>query len=285
MDGADPIPHGETSISAAAQHIRNLTPLVPRVALVLGTGLGGLAERITERIVIPYADVPHFPLATVAGHAGQLVFGQLGGSPVAAMQGRFHLYEGYTPQQIVLPLRTLHSLGADTLIVTNAAGGLDATYQAGDLMLIRDHIGLAMMSGINPLIGPNDASLGPRFPAMTDAYDVELRTWARMAANQLGIALREGVYVMLSGPTYETPAELRFLRLIGADAVGMSTVPEVIAARHMGMRVLAISCVTNVALRTDDTPVEPNHEEVVEAAERAGTALSEIITGVLERLH
>lgn len=273
------------AILAAAAFIRQHHAEVPRVAVVLGTGLGGLAERIKDVTSIPYADIPHFPLATVAGHAGRLVLGRLSGVPVAAMQGRFHLYEGYTPQQVVLPIRVLRAMGADTFIATNAAGGLDPAQQAGDLLLLRDHIGLPTMAGNNPLLGPNDEQLGPRFPSITGAYDARLREIAHAVAREQGIALREGVYVMVSGPNYESPAELRFLRMIGADAVGMSTVPEVLAARHMSMRVLAISCVTNVTLSADmDSPPEPNHAEVVAAAERAGIHLASIIEGVLAHL-
>jgi purine-nucleoside phosphorylase len=257
----------------------------PRVALVLGTGLGGLADRLTDPTAIPYGDIPHFPRATVAGHAGRLVLGRLSGVPVAALQGRFHLYEGYSPAQVVLPVRTLRLLGAETLIVTNAAGGLDPTQRPGDLLLLRDHIGLPMMTGLNPLTGPNDERLGPRFPAMTTAYDPALRQLARAVAAELGGELREGVYVMVTGPSYETPAELRLLRQLGADAVGMSTVPEVIAARHSGMRVLAISCITNVALPPEGAEsAEPSHAEVVAAAERAGERLAAIIAGVVTRL-
>lgn len=283
MESAQP---GYAEAQAAADFIRGQHAAPPSVALVLGTGLGGLAERITAPTIIPYADIPHFPRATVAGHAGRLVLGTLGDQQVAAMQGRFHLYEGYTPAQVVLPLRTLHLLGTTTLFVTNAAGGLDATFTPGTLMLVRDHIGLPTISGHNPLVGPNDERFGSRFPAMTNAYDVDLRAQAHSAASELGIALREGVYVMVSGPNYESPAELRFLRGIGADAVGMSTVPEVIAARHMSMRVLAISCVTNVAQPDAAGAIsEPSHAEVVAAAERAGGDLSALLEAVLSRME
>lgn len=284
QSSAQPTPTSE-AIQEAATYIRQRHAEAPRVALVLGTGLGGLAERIMDATSIPYADIPHFPQSTVVGHAGRLVLGHLSGVPVAAMQGRFHLYEGYTPQQVVLPTRVLHALGATTFIVTNAAGGLDPAQHAGDLLLLRDHIGLPTMAGNNPLIGPNDEQLGPRFPSITGAYDAGLREIARTVAQEQGIALREGIYVMVSGPNFESPAELRFLRLIGADAVGMSTVPEVLAARHMDMRVLAISCVTNVTLSADmDSPPEPNHAEVIAAAEQAGTRLASLIEGVLARL-
>ncbi len=278
----------------AARYLRDHFQPTPRVGLILGTGLGQLAERISDATVIPYTDIPHFPPVTVAGHAGRLVLGRLGGVLVAALQGRFHLYEGYTPEQVVLPTRTLRRLGAEILMVTNAAGGLAPGQQAGDLLLISDHIGLPTMTGQNPLQGPNDERVGPRFPAMTHAYDAELRGIARQVATGAGMELREGVYAMVSGPTFESPAEVRFLRTIGADAVGMSTVPEVIAARHMGMRVLALSCITNVAVAEPSEENEEHaddaesagstHAEVVAVAERAGERLELVIRGVLERL-
>lgn len=272
--------------SVAVEAIHQRYAEAPRVAIVLGTGLGGMAEHITTPTIVPYTDIPHFPRSTVAGHAGRLVLGELRGVPVAAMQGRFHLYEGYTPDQVVLPLRALRLLGADILIATNAAGGLNPNHRAGDLMLVRDHIGLPMMAGHNPLIGRNDERLGPRFPAMTSVYDPELADLARAVAAEQHTTLREGIYVMVSGPNYESPAELRFLRMIGADAVGMSTVPEVIAARHMSMRVLALSVITNVALAgADGVPEEPSHLDVVAAAEAAGQRLAALIEGVVERLQ
>jgi purine-nucleoside phosphorylase len=258
---------------------------VPRVAIVLGTGLGGLADRVQDADALPYAEIPHFPRSTVAGHAGRLVIGSLGGVPVAALQGRFHLYEGYTPAQVVHPVRVLAQLGAEIVVVTNASGGLNPAFSAGDLMLMRDHIGLASMAGLNPLMGPNDPTFGERFPPMTDAYDPALGQIARAVAAERGITLREGVYVMVTGPTYETPAELRYLRLIGADAVGMSTVPEVIAARHMGRRVLALSCVTNLALVDESGQAEkPDHLAVVATAEAAAGALTALVEGVIARL-
>lgn len=271
----------------AADLLRQRSSAAPRVAIVLGTGLGGLAEHITGPSVVPYAAIPHFPDATVAGHAGRMVLGDLQGVPVAAMQGRFHLYEGYTPQQVVLPIRALRLLGAETLIVTNAAGGLNPAFGAGELMVLADHIGLATMAGLNPLRGPNDDALGPRFPSLTNAYDPDLRAQAHAAARSLAIPLHEGVYAMVAGPNYETPAELRFLRAIGADAVGMSTVPEVIAARHAGMRVLAISCITNVTLPADASaaPPEPSHAEVVANAERAGNQLTALVERVIAALR
>jgi purine-nucleoside phosphorylase len=271
--------------SEAAQYVQLHFQPIPRVGLILGSGLGGLAESVSDATVIPYADIPHFPEVTVAGHSGHLILGQIGGVHVAALQGRFHLYEGYSPAQVVLPTRTLRQLGADILVVTNAAGGLNPAQEAGDLMLIKDHIGLPTMTGLSPLQGPNDDQLGPRFPAMAGAYDADLRGVARAVARDLGIELTEGVYAMVTGPTFETPAEVRFLRTIGADAVGMSTVPEVIAARHAGMRVLAFSCLTNIALGEEDViPSESGHADVLAVAVQSGTRLSAIISGVLERI-
>jgi purine-nucleoside phosphorylase len=285
--GATPAPPAGPYAAAreAAAVLRPRLPEAPRVAIVLGTGLGGLADRLEEAQAFPYAELPHFPRSTVLGHAGRLVVGRLAGVPVAALQGRFHLYEGYTPAQVVHPVRVLGLLGARTLIVTNASGGLDPALRAGDLLLLRDHIGLASLAGQNPLVGPNDEDFGPRFPPMTAAYDPELRALARAVAAEQGDALPEGVYVMVSGPTFETPAELAFLRRAGADAVGMSTVPEVIAARHMGLRVLALSCVTNIALPPagEAAPV-PSHAEVVAAAEAAGERLARLVAGVVARL-
>lgn len=271
-------------INQAAEAIRAASASIPRVAIVLGTGLGGLADQLDDATAIAYADLPHFPRSTVAGHAGRLVLGRLGEVPVAAMQGRFHLYEGYTPQQVVFPVRVLRQLGAQALVVTNAAGGLDPSHRAGDLMLITDHIGLPSMAGLNPLRGANDEQLGPRFPPMVDAYDPALMQMARASASSLDIPLREGVYAMVSGPNYETPAELRFLRVVGADAVGMSTVPEVIAARHMGMAVVAISCITNVALPAANAlPAEATHTEVVAVANAAGERLTRLVSAIVRQ--
>lgn len=272
------------AINRAVEAIRESGATTPQIAIVLGTGLGGLADQLQDATALAYADLPHFPRSTVAGHAGRLVLGKLDGVPVAAMQGRFHVYEGYTPQQVVFPIRVLRALGAHTLVVTNAAGGLDPSQRAGDLMLITDHIGLPTMAGINPLRGENDESLGPRFPPMVDAYDPRLLHIARDAAASFGIMVREGVYAMVSGPNYETPAELRFLRVAGADAVGMSTVPEVIAARHMNMSVLAVSCITNVALPPPTAlPAEATHAEVVAVANAAGERLTRLVTEIVRR--
>ena len=271
-------------VSEAVEAIRAATDVTPRYAIVLGTGLGGLVDQMENATAIAYPDLPHFPRSTVVGHAGRLVIGTLAGAPVAAMQGRFHLYEGYTPQEVVFPLRVLSRLGARTVVVTNAAGGLDPSHHAGDLMLITDHIALPAMAGLNPLRGDNDDEIGPRFPPMVGAYDHSLLQTARKAAADLNIPLREGVYAMVSGPNYETPAELRFLSIIGAQAVGMSTAPEVIAARHMGMRVLAISCITNVALpAVAAQPAEATHAEVVAVANAAGERLTRLVAEVVRR--
>jgi purine-nucleoside phosphorylase len=256
----------------------------PRAALVLGSGLGGLADRIADPTAIPYGDIPHMPHSTVAGHAGQLVLGTLGGVSVAAMQGRFHLYEGYSPQQVVFPLQVLRLLGAEFLLVTAAAGGLNPAFGAGSLMLVRDHIGLPVLAGMNPLRGPNDERFGTRFPALTDAYDPQLCALAHAVASTQGVILHEGVYAMVSGPSFETPAEMRLLRALGADAVGMSTVPEVIAARHMQMRVLAACVITNAALDEAGAGIGARHDEVLAVAAAAGATLGAILAGVVAGL-
>ena len=251
------------------------------MGLILGSGLNPLADEVTGADRIPYADIPHFPSPTVQGHAGQLVIGQLAGQDVLIMQGRVHAYEGFSLQQVTFPVRVMGELGIETLILTNAAGGLNPTFRPGDLMLINDHIGLMAMTGGNPLWGPNDDTLGPRFPALNKAYDPELRRLARRIAAELGIELRQGVYIGLGGPTFETPAEVRFLRLIGGDACGMSTVPEVIVARHMGLRVLGISGISNAAVDDPDAAEEANHEEVLAAGQIMVPKLMALLRGVL----
>jgi len=256
-----------SQVADAVAFLHLKTAIQPQVALILGSGLGIFADEIENAIRVPYAVIPHFPLSTVAGHAGVLVLGQLEGKPVVAMQGRFHLYEGYTPQEVAFPVRVLRALGAELLVVTNAAGGLNPIYRAGDFMLMRDHIFLPGMTGANPLIGPNDERVGPRFPALAGAYDLSLRQLAKEIASRLSIGLHEGVYAMVSGPSYETGAELAMLRGWGADAVGMSTAPEVVVARHTGMRVLGLSCITNTA--TPGTEEQIKHEEVLATAENA----------------
>jgi purine-nucleoside phosphorylase len=268
---------------AAANLIRERTTLEPAIGLVLGSGLGGLADTLSDRTVIAYDQIPGWPRSTVEGHKGQLVLGRLEGKPVVAQQGRAHLYEGYTPQQVTFPIRVMRELGVGTLILTNAAGGLNPAYSVGDLMVLSDHINLAGMGGNNPLVGPNDDRLGPRFVGMTQTYDRDLRRQARQVAQEQGIPLHEGTYIYLSGPTFETPAEIRFLRTFG-DAVGMSTVPEVLVARHGGMRVMAISGITNKAIDTIDTDLETNHEEVLDAGQVLVPRLTALLRGVLQSM-
>lgn len=274
------------AIEAAADYIKSRTKVVPNVLLITGSGLAGLAEDVTGALSIPYGDIPGFPQSTVYGHPGDLLLGRLEGREVAIQRGRVHMYEGYPLSQITMPIRTLRSLGASTLIVTNAAGGLNPNFEAGDIMLIADHIGLPAMTGNNPLYGPNDPSLGPRFPVMGGAYDRGLRECARRVAAEYGFGLKEGVYAWLSGPTFETPAEIRFLRSIGADAVGMSTVPEVIVARHGGMRVLGISLITNVAQDHEPAGEFPPdvHQEVLDAGGRGVPKIRDLIKGVLREM-
>ena len=269
----------------AAGFIQDRTRHRPRVGIILGSGLNPLAEAVEAADLIPYKEIPNFPQPTVEGHVGQLVLGKLADTAVMIMQGRVHFYEGYPLAQVVLPVRVMQVMGIDTLIVTNAAGGLDPSFRPGDLMLITDHINLIGMAGANPLFGPNDPTLGPRFPDMSQSYDPELCRVAREVAHAGDIPLHEGIYVALSGPSFETPADIRFLRLIGADAVGMSTVPEVIVARHGGIRVLGLSGISNVAL-TEPTPgQEPSHEEVLAAGQLVVPRLTELVLGVLAGLE
>ncbi|WP_077621666.1 purine-nucleoside phosphorylase [Sediminibacillus massiliensis] len=235
----------------------------PTIGLILGSGLGVLADEIENPIAISYKDIPHFPESTVAGHKGQLVAGELEGQTVVAMQGRFHYYEGYTLEQVTFPVRVMKQLGIEQLFVTNAAGGINESFEPGNLMLITDHINNL---GDNPLIGPNDEELGPRFPDMSTAYDKTLIDHAKQSAERLNLDVKQGVYVANSGPVYETGAEVRMLRVLGGDAVGMSTVPEVIVARHMGIRVLGISCISNMAAGILDQPL--SHDEVIETTEK-----------------
>lgn len=258
--------------------------LQPQIAIVLGSGLGALADEVQGAVVIDYRAIPHFPLSTIPGHMGRLVIGHLQGKPVLIMQGRTHYYEGYSMQQVTLPIRVFRRLGVETLVLTNAAGGVNPRYKAGDIMLITDHINLIGMAGLNPLRGPHDPALGPRFLDMSKAYDRELRQLAEQVAAQAGIPLHKGVYMCLAGPTFETPADIRFLRLIGADAVGMSTVPETIVARHGGMRVLGFSGISNVAIDEVDAEGEASHEEVLEAGKLLVPRLLTLIKGVLARL-
>ena len=264
---------------SAAQFVLAQTSLRPRVGLVLGSGLGGFADSLSEAVRIPYAKIPAFPRSTAIGHAGQMVIGKAGDVVVAAMQGRVHLYEGYSSQEVAFPMRVFGRMGIRAVILTNAAGGIYLSYQQGALVLISDHINL---QGQNPLTGPNDERLGPRFPDMTQAYAKSYREFAQEEGQKLGMTLHEGVYVALLGPSYETPAEIRYLRTIGADLVGMSTVAEVIAARHMGIKVLAISCVTNMAAGILDQPL--SHAEVLETAERVRGQFEALLQAVLPRI-
>lgn len=264
----------------ATAYIQSRSALKPDVGIILGSGLGDLAAEVRDATAIPYEEIPHFLRSTVAGHAGRLLIGQLENVPVVVMQGRFHFYEGYTIQALTLPVRVMCMLGAKTLIVTNAAGGLNSAYRPGDFMLIRDHINFLGLAGMNPLVGPNDERLGERFPALAKAYDAELRALARtIAAQWPEITLHEGVYAQVAGPSYETGSELKFLRIAGADAVGMSTAPEVIVARHMGMRVLGISLITNTA--TGDDTENVNHAEVLIAADAARPKFAALVRGIL----
>lgn len=268
----------------AAQVIRERTPLQAEVGLVLGSGLNVLADVFEERVEIPYSDIPGFPQSTVEGHAGKLVLGRLEGRAVITQKGRAHLYEGYTAQQVTFPIRVMQALGVKTLILTNAAGGLNRDFNVGDVMLINDHINFVGMAGGNPLMGPNDNSLGVRFVGLAQAYDRGLRQLAQQVAAQQGIPLQTGVYVCLSGPQFETPAEVRMLRMLGGDAVGMSTVHEVLVARHAEMRVLAFSGITNRAIDAIDTPLETSHEEVLEASKVLVPKLERLLRGVLQAM-
>jgi len=267
------------AIERAAAAVRARFARVPDVAIVLGTGLGGLAKAIDVEQVIEYGDIPEFPLSTVESHAGRLLCGQLAGKTVIAMQGRFHRYEGYSLQQVTFPVRVLRALGARTLVVSNACGGMHPLWDAGDLMLIADHINLL---GDNPLLGRNDDRLGPRFPDMSEPYDAALRATARAEAKRQGITLREGVYVAVTGPNLETRAEYRMLRTLGADVVGMSTVPEVIVAVHGGMRVLGVSIITDMCL--PDALEPASLDKIIGVAAKAEPQLTSLITGVLERM-
>ena len=271
-------------IEEAVAVVRAHTLRRPRVGLVLGSGLGALAEAVERADVIPYNDIPYFPPATVEGHAGRLVIGALEGQSVIVMQGRSHYYEGCSMQQVTLPVRVMQLLGVEILIVTNAAGGLSPEFRPGDLMLIADHINLIGMAGLSPLRGPNDPTLGPRFPDMSEAYDAGLRELALREAAERNIKLHQGVYICLAGPSFETPADLRFLRKIGADAVGMSTVPEVTVARHGGIKVLGVSGISNVAAIEPGSAPPTTHEEVLQAGPVIVPKLMTLIRGVLKAL-
>lgn len=263
----------------AAEFIASKTSLRPKVAVVLGSGLGAFADSLQAATVVPYTEIPGWPASTAIGHAGKLVIGTIDGVAVAALAGRAHLYEGYTAQQAVYGVRAFRALGVESLILTNAAGGIKAGFGPGTLVLLSDHINLL---GQNPLSGPNDDSLGPRFPDMSEAYSKALRAIGKAAAAEIGLDLPEGVYAAVPGPSYETPAEIRYLRAVGADLVGMSTVPETIAANHMGMKVLGISCVTNHAAGVIDRKL--NHVEVLEVGERMKGILIELLRRIILKL-
>ncbi|WP_297518784.1 purine-nucleoside phosphorylase [uncultured Clostridium sp.] len=268
-----------TKIKVAADYILEKSNYKPELALILGSGLGAIADTIKEAEYYNYSEIPGFPVSTVEGHAGRLVIGKLEGKVVVAMQGRFHYYEGYNMQEVTFPVRVMKLLGCEKLIVTNAAGAVNANYTPGDLMLITDHINFA---GANPLIGRNLSEFGTRFPDMSDAYDKSLRVEVKKIASELGMELREGVYAMFSGPTYETPAEIRMARTIGADAVGMSTVPEVIIAKHSGLQVVGISCMTNMAAGILDQPL--NHAEVMETSEKVRANFISLMSNIIKNL-
>jgi len=270
-----PPPDHRRLIDEAAEAVRARLDEAPRLALVLGSGLGAFADTLADAQRIDYGDIPHWPASTVQGHSGQLVAGRHGDTPIAVMQGRVHLYEGYAPWQVIFPVRVLAQLGCHSLVVTNAAGAINPAFAAGELMLINDHINL---QGTNACLGENLDDLGPRFFDMTYAYDREYRELARGAAERRGVALQEGVYAAVLGPSYETPAEIRMLERMGADAVGMSTVPEVTAANHLGMRVVGISCLSNMAAGVLDQPLD--HEEVMET----GARVREAFIGLVEEL-
>ena len=269
-------------IDEVVRAIRARTSYQPRVSIILGSGLNGLAESIEQADFIPFGDLPHFPVSTVVGHAGRLVIGTLEGQVVFVMQGRIHFYEGYSMAQVTLPIRVMQRLGIETLIVTNAAGGVNPAFAPGDVMLITDNFNLFGMAGQNPLIGTNLDEIGPRFPDMSQSYDRVLCDLVRSTAKKENILLREGVYAGLSGPSFESPADLRFLRLVGTDSVGMSTVPEVIVARHGGMRVLGLSGISNKA-NLDGSTIT-THEEVMEAGKLITPKMEKLIRGVLRRL-
>ena len=270
-------------ILEATQAIQSHTQLKPELAIILGSGLGDLAVEIRDAVAIRYSEIPHFAQSKVVGHAGRLLIGRLGGMPVVAMQGRYHTYEGHAAEVTTLPVRVMKQLGASTLLVSNAAGGVNPAYRPGHFMLLSDHIYLPGMAGASPLAGPHDERLGERFPPIAHAYDARLRALAHtVASRNEDITLHEGVYTMVAGPSYETSAELRFLRMIGTDAVGMSTVPEVIVARQVGMRVLGISLITNAA--TGEETAEVSHTEVLATADAVRTKFARLVLGVIEGL-
>lgn len=276
-------------ITAVADYLRKRTQIRPAIGVICGSGLGGLGndlDRDQPTDVIPYNEIPNFPKTTVAGHKGNLIFGYLSGKAIMCMQGRFHFYEGHPPQKITMPVRVMHMLGVKMLVVTNAAGGLNPDFKHGDIMLMRDHLNLCGMAGHNPLIGGNEDRFGPRFPAMSNPYDNKLRNLAKEVAKELDMDsfLREGVYCHLSGPSFETPFESRFLKLIGCDAVGMSTAPEVVVAKHCGMTVLGFSLITNMVILENDSSVpEPSHQEVMETGDRRAKDMQLLVRSIVDK--
>lgn len=269
----------KAKVTESIEFINQKSKIKPKIAIILGTGLGRLAEDIEEKEIIPYSEIPNFPVSTVQSHSGNLVLGKLGNKEVVAMQGRFHYYEGYSLKEVTFPVRVMKKLGADIIIISNAAGGMNRFFKRGDLMLITDHINLF---GDNPLIGPNDEELGPRFPDMSEAYSRKFIELTKKVALKERIRLQEGIYAGLTGPTLETPAEYRFLAKIGADAVGMSTVPEVIVANHMGMKVLGISCITDLAI--DGVIEEVSLEEILQIASDAEPVMTKLVKKVIEKI-
>lgn len=266
-------------VNECLKYIQEKVNFVPEIAVILGSGLGYFAEEIEKVAEVQYSEIPGFPQSTVVGHVGRFVFGYVGEAKVVIMQGRVHFYEGYPMSDVVLPIRVMHGLGAKKLIVTNAAGGSNASFKAGDLMLITDHISSFVPS---PLIGKNLEELGPRFPDMTEVYDKDLREIARAVAKEQGVAIQEGVYVQLSGPNYETPAEIRMLQTLGADAVGMSTVCEAMVANHMGMKICGISCITNMASGLSTEQLD--HKEVQETADRVSDSYRKLVRGIIQKI-
>ncbi len=266
-------------VQEAAEYIKEKTSLAPKIGLILGSGLGDFVNDINQERSLDYSDIPHFPKATVEGHTGKLVIGKLQPHDLVAMQGRFHYYEGYSMQDVTFPIRVFHQLGVRTIIITNACGGLNPSFQPGDLMLITDHINL---TGDNPLIGPNVEAFGPRFPDMSQAYMPDLQTHVLQTAKKINIPIQKGVYAGISGPSYMTKAELKMLRTIGADAVGMSTVPEVIVANHMQMNVIGISCITDMAIAEELEPL--THEQVIEAANKTKPVFKKLMKEIIQTL-
>lgn len=269
-----------TKIKESVEFISKKVKIQPQAGIILGTGLGGLVKEIQNKIEIPYSEIPHFPISTVEGHKGQLIFGTLGGKPIVAMQGRFHFYEGYSMNELTFPIRVMKSLGVKMLVVSNASGGLNPGFEVGDIMFITDHINLM---GDNPLIGPNNKDLGPRFPDLSEAYDRKILDQAASIASRCGIPFRTGVYIAVTGPTFETPAEYRYLHIIGGDAVGMSTVPEVIVARHMDIPVFAVSVISDLGV--PGKIVEVSHKIVLDAAAKAEPRMTRIISSLLNEVN